>query len=75
MLAKFTVETSPEFSVALLGDTELEPIDIPEDGHMIAECEHAALATASFEAFPKALTVQVHSSDGFGTFLFHEAEI
>jgi hypothetical protein len=75
MLAKFTVETSPEFSVALLGDTELEPIDIPEDGHLIAECEHAALATASFEAFPEALTVQVDSSDGFGTFLFHEAEI
>jgi hypothetical protein len=42
---------------------------------VIAECEHAALATASFEAFPEALTVQVHSSDGFGTFLFHEAEI
>jgi len=75
VLAKFTVDTSPEFPVALLGDTELETIDIREDGRVIAECEHAALSTASFEAFPEALTVQVHSSDGFGTFLFHEAEI
>ena len=40
MLAKFTVDTSPEFPVALLGDTELETIDIREDGRVIAAIVH-----------------------------------
>jgi len=59
----------------MLGNAELEVIDIGEDGRAIVECDHGALATASLEAFPDALTVQVHSSDGFGTFLFYQAEI
>jgi hypothetical protein len=75
MLAKFTVDISPETPAVSLGDTELEPIDISEDGRVAAECEQTALAMASFEGFPEALTVQVHGSDGFGTYLFHQAEI
>jgi hypothetical protein len=72
---KFTLDKSAEDPIPLLGDAELEVIDVHEDGNVIAECDHGALATASFEAFPDALTVQVQSPDGFGTFLFHEAEI
>ena len=74
-LAKFTLETSDGDAIPLLGGAELEVIDIVGDGHAIAECDQAALAEASFEAFPDAFTLQVHSTDGFGTFLFQEAEI
>ena len=59
----------------MLGDAELDVIDIREDGEVIAECEFAAFALASLDGFPDALCIRVHSSDGFGTFLFHEAEI
>ncbi|MDX6530512.1 MAG: hypothetical protein QOH41_2802 [Blastocatellia bacterium] len=74
-LAKFTLDTSDGETIPLLGGAELEVIDDIGDGHVIAECDQAALANASLEAFPAALTLQVQSTDGFGTFLFHEAEI
>jgi hypothetical protein len=74
-LAKFKIDTSDEDPILLLGEAQLEVIDIGDDGRTTAECDQAALATASLEGFPAALTLQVHSSDGFGTFLFDEAEI
>lgn len=74
-LAKFTLVTSDGDLIPLLGGAELEVIDDVGDGHAIGECDQAVLAKASFEAFPAALTLRVHSTDGFGTFLFHEVEI
>ena len=71
----FVLDTSAEGVMPLLGDTELDVIDMCEDGDVIAECDCAALALASLDGFPDTLCVRVHSSDGFGTFLFHEAEI
>ena len=74
-LSVFVLDQSDDGPTAFLGDTELEVIDIGEDEHLVAECDYAALSLASLDAFPDALCIKVHSPDGFGTFLFHEAEI
>ena len=74
-LSVFVIDKSGDGPMAFLGDTELEVMEVGEDGRVFAECDHAALAVSSLEAFPDALSVKIHSSDGFGTFLFHEAEI
>ena len=74
-LSVFVVDGCGDSHAVFLGDTELEVMDIGEDGRVFAECDHAALANSSLEGFPDALSVKIHSSDGFGTFLFHEAEI
>lgn len=71
----FVLDKSEDSRSAFAGDTELEIIDVDERGHITAECDHVALYQASLGAFPESLSVRVHSSDGFGTFLFHEAEI
>lgn len=74
-LSVFALHASDDDPAAFLGDTGLHVLDIAEDDHVIAECDYAALTLASLDAFPDALCVKVHSSDGFGTFLFHEVEI
>ena len=71
----FALDNSEDFQRAFVGDTELEIIDVDERGHITAECDYVALSQASLDAFPESFSVRVHSSDGFGTFLFHEAEI
>jgi hypothetical protein len=75
LLAKFKLDTSTEDTIPLLGDAELEVINIEEDGHVIAVCDQGVLAADSLEGFPDMLTLQVDSPDGFGTFLFRETEI
>jgi hypothetical protein len=74
-LARFTVHSSSEEAIAQLGDAELEINDVDDNGRIIAECEQGLLATASFDDFPDALVLQVHSEDGFDTFLFHEVVV
>ena len=71
----FVLEHSEEFWRAFAGDAELEVIDVDELGRVAAECDHSALAGVTLDAFPDSFSVRVHSPDGFGTFLFHEAEI
>ena len=71
----FVLDNTEDCPRALVGNTELEIIDVDEHGHVTAECDYVALSEASFDAFPESFPVRVHSSDGFGTFLFHEAEI
>ena len=71
----FVLDNSGNCRRAFVGDTELEIVDVDELGHVTAECDHVALSEASFDAFPESFSVRVHSSDGFGTFLFHEVEI
>ena len=74
-LSVFALHASDDDPAAFLGDTGLHVLDIAEDDHVIAECDYAALALASLDSFPDALCIKVHSSDGFGTFLFHEVDI
>ncbi len=71
----FVLDNTEDCPRALVGNTELEIIEVDEHGHVTAECDYVALSEASFDAFPESFSVRVHSSDGFGTFLFHEAEI
>lgn len=72
-LAKFTVTLCDDTADAALGDDPLDVIDT-EGEKVSAECEFAALATATLSDFPAELQVRVQSSDGFGTFLFYEME-
>lgn len=74
-LARFKLAPSDEDNIPMVGESELEVIEVTEQGQTIAECDQTSLAAASLEGFPATLTLQVHSTDGFGTFLFHEAEI
>jgi hypothetical protein len=74
-LARFTVYLSSEEAIVQLGDAELEVNHVDDSGRVAAECDQSELATASLDDFPDALVLQVRSSDGFGTFLFYEAEI
>lgn len=60
---------------AFAGDAELEIIDVNERGEVTAECDFEALPEVSLDAFPDSLSVHVYSSNGFGTFLFHEADV
>ena len=71
----FVLDKSGDCARAFACDTELEIFDVDEHGRVTAECDYVALAGVSFDAFPESFSVRVHSSDGFGTFLFHEAEI
>ena len=71
----FILENSEDCWRALAADAELDVIDVDESGSVAAECDEAALVGASFDTFPESLSVRVHSRDGFGTFLFHEAQI
>jgi hypothetical protein len=74
-LNKFAVRNIEEDPVALIGDAELDIVDVTDEGRVIAECDQEAMVAASLDDFPPSLVVRVHSSDGFGTFLFHEVEI
>ena len=75
-LARFTVvDSSSREAIARLGDADLEVDDVDDSGRVIAECNQSALATASLDDFPDALVLQVHSEDGFGTFLFYEVAV
>jgi hypothetical protein len=57
-LLKFVRDAAAEEPFAVLGEAEMDLIDIGDDGHVVAECDQSALATASFEDFPASLTVQ-----------------
>src|SRR5437762_658869 len=70
-LLVFTIDTPDEEGAAFLGGTSLDIHDVA-DGMIFAECEQVALANATFAGLPASLDLQVHSTDGFGTFIFHE---
>jgi hypothetical protein len=58
-----------------LGAAALDIEDVLDDGSVVVECDVGLLGTATFVDFPPGLVLRIHSPDGFGTFLFHEAEI
>ena len=72
--AQITVTVDEDDAWVLIGDTEIEVLDTSAD-QVMATCELSALCNATFQDFPKQLTLQIHSSDGFGTFLFYEAAV
>ena len=72
--AKFTVQCSDQEPTAALG---VEPLDVEDvvDEMVIAECDAQLLEKATFAEFPAGLRIRMHSSDGWGTYLFHEVEV
>ncbi len=42
------------------------------DDYVLAECDLADLGAEAAQPFPVGLSLQIHSEDGFGTYLFHE---
>jgi hypothetical protein len=72
--ARITVTVDEDNAWVLIGDTAIEVLDTSAD-QVMATCEPSALCNATFQDFPKQLTLQIHSSDGFGTFLFYEAAV
>jgi hypothetical protein len=72
--AKFTVQWSDDEPIAALGDTPLDVEDV-HDKTVIVECDAPLLESATFAEFPPGLRVRMHSSDGWGTYLFHEATV
>ena len=73
--SSFVLESIAEEPRVALGDSELEVVDVDEAGHVLAECDFAALVFATLDVFPDALSINVVSPDGFGTYLFHDVEI
>lgn len=55
----------------LIGGKDAEILDAGDDC-ILAQCDLADLADESAQSLPGDLTIQIHSEDGFGTFLFHE---
>ncbi len=58
----------------LLGGKDAEILDAGDD-YILVQCDLADLANEAAQELPDALTIQIHSEDGFGTFLFHELEL
>ena len=58
----------------LIAGQAVEILDAGDD-YALAEASLEDLADETAGDFPDGLTVQIHSSDGFGTFFFHELEI
>ncbi len=46
-----------------------------ETTSVLAECELADLAAEGAQPFPDGLELEIHSEDGFGTYLFHELNL
>lgn len=72
--AKFTLQWCDHEPAAALGDGPLDVEDVV-DKMVIAECDAQLLERATFAEFPPGLQIRVQSSDGWGTYLFHEAAI
>lgn len=58
----------------LVGGTGASILD-DSDEHILAQCELEDLKNEVNSKFPPDLELQIQSSDGFGTYLFHEASL
>lgn len=58
----------------LVGGMDVEVLDTGDD-YVRAQCDLADLGAEPAQALPDGLSIEVHSDDGFGTYLFHEVEL
>jgi hypothetical protein len=58
----------------LISNKEVEILDAGED-YVVAECSLSDLAAEQSQLLPKGLVLEIHSEDGFETFLFHEVRV
>lgn len=68
------VHRENEDVTVLIGGKDTEILDAGDD-YVLAQCDLADLANEAAHALPGGLTIQIHSEDGFGTFLFHELDL
>lgn len=68
------IDTDGELHVEF-GEDTIEPLDVTEGGHATIECDLAKLNECNPAGIPERLNLRLHSSDGFGTYFFHEMEI
>ncbi len=57
----------------VVGNSAAEILDLNEV--IVAKCELSQLKTVTFQDFPQDVVLQIDSSDGFDTYLFHELEL
>lgn len=58
----------------LLGEKELSILDCSEE-YIVSECNMEDLVDISIDSFPDELLLEIHDSEGFGTYLFHEIQV
>jgi hypothetical protein len=68
------VRSEKNVLAVLISGKEIEIIDTDGEG-IIAECSLSDLVGEEVKPFPSGLNLQIHSEDGFGTFLFHELNL
>jgi len=67
-------DSTGEIDAILVGEFPTEIQDVGDDG-VTATCDVEKVGEASLAEFPDGLVLQIHSADGFGTYLFDEAHI
>jgi hypothetical protein len=72
--AKFTLQWCDDEPSTALGDVPLDVEDVI-DKTVITECDPSLVQNATFAEFPTGLEIRMQSSDGWGTYLFHEAAV
>lgn len=68
------VQREDDDVAVLVGGKHVEILDAGDD-YILTQCDLADLANKAAQALPNDLTLQIHSEDGFGTYLFHELEL
>ena len=58
----------------LISGKEVKILEAGDDD-VLAECALADLATEAAQPFPVGLSLEIHSEDGFGTYLFHKLRL
>jgi hypothetical protein len=68
------VQREEDDASVLISGKEAGVLDAGDD-YVLAECDLADLAGEVAQPFPEGLTLEIHSEDGFGTYLFHELDL
>jgi hypothetical protein len=68
------VQREADDVAVLISGKEIGVLDAGDD-YVLAECDLADLANEASQPFPEGLTFEIHSEDGFGTYMFHELHL
>jgi hypothetical protein len=68
------VQRESDHVAVLISGKEVEVLDAGDD-YVRAECDFGDLENEVAQPFPDGLTLELHSEDGFGTYIFHELSL
>jgi len=71
---KFKITYEGDCVLVQLGDKELEVIDYSEE-NILLECDLECMNDVNITDVPENITIRVHNSTGFDTYLFYEIEL